>query len=52
MRIISWLNGRQYSIWSWKMMIHVSVFETSQAIKQWAVKMDLLSLPYRQAYYR
>lgn len=35
-----------FNLWSWKMMI--SVLETSQAIKQWAIKLDLLTIGNNQ----
>lgn len=35
-----------FNLWSWKMMI--SVLETSQALKQWAIKLDLLTIGNNQ----
>lgn len=35
-----------FNLWSWKMMI--SVLETSQAMKQWAIKLDLLTIGNNQ----
>lgn len=34
-----------FNLWSWKM---ISVLETSQAIKQWAIKLDLLTIGNNQ----
>lgn len=34
-----------FNLWTWKM---ISVLETSQAIKQWAIKLDLLTIGNNQ----